>query len=537
MRFATFAVSRSSTIGTRPLLARSIARLCALSAAILAALSLGGCAGMPADPLARIDTVVVIYAENRSFDNLYGLYPGANGIANALRDPASYTQFDRDGSVLPRLPPAWTASPAQAPAWAFVATLPNKPFQINSVQPGGAPGHAPAVASPDLVHRFYNNQMQINGGKNNQFAAWADAGGLSMGYYDGSSMALWKIAQQYTLADNFFQGAFGGSFLNHIWLVCACAPAWDNPPASRISKVDASGVRLVPAPNPPPSALAAAPKYAADLNLTPRLADGKYYAVNTTQPAFQPSGTPPAPGGDPRLADPAGGGSAANMPLPPIDSGSARTIGDTLSAKGVPWAWYAGAWNQALADRSAIYNNKSGPNFQAHHQPFNYFSRFDPTTPAGQAERAAHLKDYTDLVADIGRGTLPQVVFYKPQGSLNQHPGYTDVMSGDAHVAEVIAKLKTSPQWGHMAIIVTYDENGGFFDHVAPPKADQWGPGTRIPTLIVSPYAKKGFVDHTAYDTTSILKFISRRFGLAPLPGVRSAAGDLTASFDFSHAP
>ena len=167
----------------------SISRLSALSAAILSAFSLTACGGSSSGSLADIDTVVVIYAENRSFDNLYGLYPGANGIANALSDPASYTQLDRDGSVLPTLPPVWNASAAQAPAWSFVASLPNKPFQINATQPGGAPGQDPTVTSPDLVHRFYNNQMQINGGKNNMYAAWSDAGGLSMGYYDGSSMA------------------------------------------------------------------------------------------------------------------------------------------------------------------------------------------------------------------------------------------------------------------------------------------------------------------------------------------------------------
>jgi phospholipase C len=88
-----------------------------------------------------------------------------------------------------------------------------------------------------------------------------------------------------------------------------------------------------------------------------------------------------------------------------------------------------------------------------------------------------------------------------------------------------------------MAIIVTYDENGGFFDHVAPPKGDRWGPGTRIPAIIVSPYARKTHVDRTYYDTTSIIKFITRRFGLDPLPGVRPGAGDLTAAFDFSEAP
>ena len=87
--------------------------------------------------------------------------------------------------------------------------------------------------------------------------------------------------------------------------------------------------------------------------------------------------------------------------------------------------------------------------------------------------------------------------------------------------------------WLSTAIIVTYDENGGFWDHVAPPKGDRWGPGTRVPAIIISPYARRGYVDHTQYDTTSIIKFITLRFGLEPLPGVRRQMGDLTAAFDF----
>jgi phospholipase C len=108
------------------------------------------------------------------------------------------------------------------------------------------------------------------------------------------------------------------------------------------------------------------------------------------------------------------------------------------------------------------------------------------------------------------------------------------VLSGDAHVAEVVAKIKASPLWDSTAIIVTYDENGGFWDHVAPPQGDRFGPGTRVPAIVVSPFAKRGYVDHTPYDTTSILKFITRRFDLEPLPGVRAAAGDLTDAFDFT---
>ena len=490
--------------------------------------------------LDKIKTVVVIYAENRSFDNLYGLFPGANGIAHA--SATSTLQLDRDGkTVLPTLPPVYSAPATAAAAWAFVAQLPNKPFRIDAEQPGGAPGSAANVTSPDLVHRFYNNQMQINGGANNLFAAYSDAGGLSMGYYDGSSMAMWKIAQRYTLADNFFMGAFGGSFLNHVWLICACTPSSANAPADRASIVDAATGQLSFKTQAPASALSAAPGkvYAGDFNYTPKdSASGLSYAVNTTQPAFQPSGTPPAAGGDPRLADPTAKGSAA--PLPPQ---TAKTIGDTLSAKGVNWVWYSGAWRAALADgtqapsaaRTVIYNNAGGAaNFQAHHQPFNYFARFDPTTVSGQTERAAHLKDYADLQSDIAAGTLPPVVFYKPQGSLNQHPGYTDVMSGDAHIAELVTQLQASPQWKNMAIIVTYDENGGFWDHAAPPKADRWGPGTRIPTIIISPYARKGHVDSTPSDTTSIIKFITRRFGLEPLPGARAQMGDLSSAFDLS---
>jgi acid phosphatase len=237
---------------------------------------------------------------------------------------------------------------------------------------------------------------------------------------------------------------------------------------------------------------------------------------------------PPAKDGDRRFADP------GKHFLPPQIM---TTIGDTLTAKGVSWAWYAGAWNAAVNDgmqpagapRKVISTSADGaPYFVTHHQPFNYVARFAP----GTADRERYLKDYTDLVAGIDRGSLPQVVFYKPQGTLNEHPGYADVLSGDQHIADLIAKIKSSPLWASTAIIVTYDENGGFWDHVAPPAGGRWGPGTRIPTIIISPLARRGYVDHTSYDTTSILKFITLRFGLTPLPGVRPGAGDLTAAFE-----
>ena len=479
-----------------------------------------GCASAPADvDLSRIENVVVIYAENRSFDHLYGLFPGAEGIAQATAEQK--TQLDHDGKPLPHLPPVYEHGKPD-PHNPAVAGLPNGPFRID----------LPPVnrrmdeVLPSPWHLYYQNKEQINGGKNNMFVAMANVGGWVMGYFDGSSMKMWKWAKEYTLADHFFMGAYGGSYLNHQWLVCACTPRDPNAPANVRAQLDGDG-RLKKKPNSPASVMQG-PVEVFDGRASP---DG--FLVNTSQPLHQPSGIPPAPGGSQDLADP------SKHPAPAFTD---RTIGDTLSAKGVSWAWYAGGWDAALADgrqdpgvkRSVIYTRSpTSPIFQPHHQPFNYYARFAP----GTRDRAEHLKDEKDLLAAIDAGTLPQVAFFKPAGRYTEHPSYTDVVSGDEHIAALLERLRKSPQWPKMAVIVTYDENGGFWDHVPPPSgegwSDRWGPGTRIPAIIVSPFAKRGYVDKTPYDTTSILKFLTRRFGLEPLPGVRPKAGDLANAFDF----
>ncbi len=137
------------------------------------------------------------------------------------------------------------------------------------------------------------------------------------------------------------------------------------------------------------------------------------------------------------------------------------------------------------------------------------------------------MKDASDFFAAIDNGSLPAVAFYKPIGRDNEHPGYTDLVAGDEHLADVVARLRASPNWPDMLIIVTADENGGFWDHVAPPRIDRFGPGARVPTLIISPFARKGYVDHTVYDLTSILKTIETRFDLAPLASRDAMAADL----------
>ncbi len=134
----------------------------------------------------------------------------------------------------------------------------------------------------------------------------------------------------------------------------------------------------------------------------------------------------------------------------------------------------------------------------------------------------------------LGNDSLPAVSFVKPLGANNEHPGYADLVQGQEYVKHLVEAVQGSKYWQDTAIIITYDENGGRWDHVAPPVIDRWGPGTRVPTIIISPYAKKGFIDHTLYDTTSILKFIESRWGLKPL-GTRDAnANNLTNAFDFS---
>jgi len=495
----------------------------------------------------QVKQIVVIYAENRSFTNLFGNFPGLQHSLDSV-SAEHYLQLDRDGKTpLPRLPAIWGGLVPQAQevdgkrymiGQKDIGNLRNGPFHLTDAH--GAPLPT-GVITRDLVHRFYQNQMQINAGRNNQFAAWGDSGGLVMGHYRNSAdtLKLWSLAQQYTLCDNFFMAAFGGSWLNHIFLISAQAPFYPdihNSPAKKLVSVvegdDLTGARLKLAPDSPASALDGPPKFVNDGAFT---ADG--YAVNTMAPPYQPSNVRPAEGGNPALAD-------ASNPrvLPPQNY---ATIGDRLSDKGVDWAWYSGAWQYAQEhqDTGAV------PDFQYHHQPFNYFANYAP----GTAARRKYLRDAglgddastNHLLAHIDAGRLPAVTFYKPQGNLNMHAGYADVESGDRHIARVIEHIQRGPQWANTVVIVTVDENGGWWDPVAPPLGDRWGPGSRIPALVISPLAKKGFVDHTVYDTNSILRLISRVHGLAPLPGVvardRAFArnglaplGDLTAPLDLA---
>ncbi|HVZ98438.1 MAG TPA: alkaline phosphatase family protein [Chitinophagaceae bacterium] len=412
--------------------------------------------------------VVVIYLENHSFDNLYGQFEGANGLSNASKDKV--TQLDSNGNAYANLPPI-------NGYMSFPQNLPNQYFDIDQYV-------SPEIVTPDVMHAYYQEQLQIDGGKMDKYALYnsiyGNSGGLTMGYYKTKILPMYEFARKYTLCDNFFHSAFGGSFINHMWLIAAATPLFPNAPAIMRAQLEPSG------------------KLIQDGQVSP---DG--YVVNTS---FTKN-TPHPFGIDSSTLVP-------DLTMP--------TIGDRLNEKNISWAWYSGGWDDAIAGNPPA-------SFQFHHQPFAYFANYADGTPG----RKEHLKDEKDFISAAKSGNLPAVSFVKPLGINNEHPGYSPLAEGEKHTVDLIKDVLNGPDGDDAVIIVTYDEHGGFWDHVPPPVIDRWGPGTRVPAIIISKFAKRGYVDHTQYETVSILSFIEKRWGLAPLSDRDKNANPFTGAFNF----
>jgi acid phosphatase len=490
--------------------------------------------------LGPFTNLVIIYQENHSFDNLYAGWGRVGGQTVDGRGTPGYTrrspQVRQDGTAyrcLYQNDPSLATPPLDAACgtdtasngFSYPSHFRNRPFAINDyVTPESptCPGGTPGGCTRDLVHRFYQEQYQLDGGRMDRYSTGSDAAGLTQGYYDTRQLPVYQYlhtpgAPHYVIADRFFQAAFGGSFLNHQYLVAAQAPPWPNAPAATHSVIDAEGF---PNPNPPAAdtGVRAYPLHTSDAALNdgpltqacpgrPGFACGDY-AVNTVQP-----GSPPSAGG------------ANTLPLvnnvDPAAPDYRRTIGDELSERNIGWAWYAGGWNDAAAGHP-------GPLFQYHHQPFNYFARYAPgyTDPRTGEHPRDHLQDETSFLAAARQGKLPAVSFVKPYGAENEHPGYASTDNGERHLVDLVNAVTNGPQAARTLIVVTYDEFGGQWDHVVPPgqgrhatpgPSDEYGPGTRIPALLISRSLRRSGVDHTPYDTTSILRTIEQQYGLAPL--------------------
>lgn len=460
----------------------------------------------------NIQHVIVIYQENWSFDALYGSFPGANGLANAA---ATIPQVDRFGNPLTSAPQPTNGGPDAR----FPSSIPIGPYNLNKyIQTSDKTG--------DIVHRFYTEQLQIDNGlidKSNgsmdKFVTYSDNGGLVQSNFDATSLPEGLLAQQYTMDDNFFHSAFGGSYLNHQFLIAAQAPQWAQPipSASWVSSFDPVTKKLN------------------DGQLT---SDGKY-GVNTI---FSSNLVPNfvTPGSN--TLENSINDSNPNDPTRPYE----QNIGDELSSAGVSWKWYSGGWNAAvnlqkayqtgdktqIAAAQAPFNDTKNPLnlFQWHHQPFAYFDNTAPLSANGQA----HLQDEQNYFSDLTSGGLPAVSFIKPLGPDNEHPGYASLLQGQQHVAALVQALQNSPYWGNTAIVITYDEHGGRWDHVTPPKVDQWGVGERVPTIDISPFAKRGVVDHTQLETDSILKTLEQMYRLKALANHDANAAAIYSSFSFS---
>jgi phospholipase C len=482
----------------------------------------------------------VIYQENWSFDSLYGLFPGANGLAQA--SPKSLNQTDRFDQPLS----TQTGQPFSLVSGSLSLTTPPPPIHNGLIDMRFTPGLdtllpydilknstlMPNDTTGDLVHRFWHEQSQIDQGAMDWFVSWSDNPGLTMSYFDATNMPEGLLAQKYTLADNFFHAAFGGSFLNHQFLISAAAPVYPNAPASMLAVLDTDGQLLV---NPTTG------KIVHDGNITPiggvsftvpGATFDKNYAVNTIFSAnlVPTTSTVGSTALLPSLND--SDPSDTTRPFTP-------TIGDRLSAKDISWKWYSGGWDNALASTASNPANNGvvppnppvDPLFQWHHQPFAYYDNYAPfKNGARNPVSAAHLQDESDFFLDLKTEHLPAVVYIKALGPDNEHPGYAGLLQGQQHVADLVSAVKDSDYWENTLIIVTYDEHGGRWDHQTPPVTGIWGDGTRVPAIIIGPLAKRHFVDHTQYDTLSILKTIEERFGLEPLSVLDAQATSLKNS-------
>jgi phospholipase C len=497
-----------------------------------------------ASPLDNIDHFVVIYQENWSFDALYGSFPGANGISNA--SPTSLTQLDRltgqpySSQVgqpfdLAYNGPALTTPPQPINKGAID---PNFPAGLNTLAPYNLSSYiSPATNTGDIVHRYWQEQSQINGGQQNGYMTWSDNPGLVMSNFDATNLPEGLLAQQYAIDDNFFHAAFGGSFLNHQFLVAAAAPVYPGAPASMQAVLDSTGqLALDPTTG----------KIVHDGNITPLGGKAfgdptggmftKNYAVNTI---FSKNLAPDFIGNDTSASLlPSQNDSNPSDPSRPY----LPTVGDLLDKGGISWKWYSGGWDAALAaspsnpvnNGATPTNDPADPNFQWHHQPLAYYDNFAPWLADGKRNplSAAHLQDENNFFQDLSAGNLPSVSFIKQVGENNEHPGYTDLLQGQQATADIVHAIQNSPEWAHTAVIITYDENGGRWDHVAAPDNNGiWGDGTRVPTIVISPYAKQGYVDHTEHDTLSILKTIEKRYGLPSLNTLDAKASDLSSNF------
>jgi phospholipase C len=531
--------------------------------------------------------VIVIIGENHSFDNVFGAFQPKNGqkVFNLLSegiitssgnfgpnvqlaaqqqatDTTTYSLTPKKTGPYATLPQPNTTYaqglPQNVPDKRFPANLPNGPYQITK--------YVPYLDSfvGDPLHRFYQMWQEQDGGKHDLYT-WVHEtagddngaippkpiyqGALDMGYYNmnaGDAPNFQFIGDTYAISDNYHQSVMGGTGANHIMLgtgdMAYYADAHGNPTTPPSNQIEN--------PNPKPGtnnnykqdgysggsysecADARQPgvgpilDYLHSLSYKPfrdgDCAPGAYYLLNNYLPGYTPAGQLTT--GTPYVVPPQ----------------TLLTIADSLSAHHISWKYYGQGYN----------NGNVTPYYCPICNPFQYVTSIMTTSLRN------NIQDFSQFQQDVEHTTLPAVSFIKPDEINDGHPASSSLSLFEVFASDIVNDVISHPGvFKDTAIFITFDESGGYYDSGYIQPLTFFGDGPRIPLMVVSPYARRGYVDHTYNDHVSILKFIEGNWHLSPLSG-RSldnlpnpkandnnpyvptnspAIGDLMNLFDFSH--
>jgi len=473
----------------------------------------GGGGGADASPTTTpIKHLVVIFQENVSFDHYFGTYPTAT---NQAGEPAFHASHDTP-SVNGLGPALLTSNPNLA-----------NPQRLDRSQP----------ITCDQDHTYTDEQKAFDNGLMDKFVQTVSGSGCTdksivMDYYDGNTVtALWNYAQHFAMSDNSFGTDFGPSTVGALNLI-----------------------------------------------------SGQTHGVTTPDsPGNVSNGTVI---GDPR---PTAANDDCTIATAAKAAMSGTNIGDLLNQQNVTWGWFQGGFgpssvNNGVAVCGSAHKNIGGAtvtDYIPHHEPFQYYAstanphHLPPSSVAmiGKTDQANHQYDLTDFWDAVGNGTMPAVSFLKAPGYQDGHPGYSNPLDEQNFVVSTINRLERSAYWHDTAVIIAYDDSDGWYDHAMGPitnqsqdpkhdalqnianptgigtvgtcgtqtkndaagEQDRCGYGPRLPLLVISPYAKSNFVDHTLTDQTSILRFIEDNWSLGRIGGgsFDARAGTLLNMFAF----
>jgi phospholipase C len=445
-----------------------------------------------------IKHVVVIFGENVSFDHYFGTYPHA-------KNPKGEPQFH----AKPGTPEAAGLSES------LLKDNPNKfnPERLDRSQ----------ALTDDMDHGYTDEQKAFDSGKMDKFVEYTSGGddpSLVMDYYDGNTVtALWNYAQNFTMNDHSFGTNFGPSSPGAINLISGQthgATAYENDKETASIPNEVVNGTMIGDPDP-------------------------YFDKASNH-----------------------SGATASM--------SGKNVGNMLNEKNITWGWFQGGFSDPKAKHKNI-GGEAITDYNPHHEPFQYYKstanpkHLPPSSTAmiGKTDQANHQYDLKNFWQATDSGHMPAVSFLKAANYQDGHAGYSDPLDEQHFIVKTLNHLQQLPEWKHTAVILAYDDSDGWYDHMMSPQVngsndpkydalygpgdagkprlsdalDRAGYGPRLPLLVISPYAKENYIDHTTTDQTSILRFIEDNWKLGRIGNgsFDTIANSLSNMFDFSHGP